>query len=244
MITELLSLLTKLPVKANVLIDGAGQARLADFGLLTITSEPTINLTSSSHTHGGTPRWMGPELIAPQEFGFKNRRPTKSSDCYALGMVVYETISGQPPFHEYNTYVIIMKVVEGERPSRAVGFTDRLWKMLRQCWAPQPDDRPSVEEVLQCLRVSSKPPELLSPWTDESPANCDSYSGLPDYSLGFENGTSGTIVTKEDKMSSDLGCAADREIGSVPSASCLSTVKTSAPEGTPPYPPSSHLLGH
>ena len=33
---------------------------------------------------------MSPELLDPEMFGLDNNRPTKQSDCYALGMVVYE----------------------------------------------------------------------------------------------------------------------------------------------------------
>ena len=42
------------------------------------------------HTPGGTERWMSPELLDPEAFGLNGDRPTKQSDCYALGMVVYE----------------------------------------------------------------------------------------------------------------------------------------------------------
>jgi len=43
-----------------------------------------------SFTDGGTTRWMSPELLDPDRFEFPDSRPTKQSDCYALGMVVYE----------------------------------------------------------------------------------------------------------------------------------------------------------
>lgn len=33
---------------------------------------------------------MSPELLDPERFGKSDDRPTKQSDCYALGMVVYE----------------------------------------------------------------------------------------------------------------------------------------------------------
>ena len=33
---------------------------------------------------------MSPELLDPDQFGITDSRPTKQSDCYALGMVVYE----------------------------------------------------------------------------------------------------------------------------------------------------------
>ena len=101
---------------------------------------------------------MSPELIAPHRFGLEDSHPTKSSDCYALGMVIYETISGHLPFHKHADLVVFTKVLEGERPPREVGFTDSLWDMLGLCWAPQPDARPSVEEVLQYLE---RPPQSL-----------------------------------------------------------------------------------
>lgn len=43
-----------------------------------------------SFTAGGTTRWMSPELLDPDRFGITNYWPTKRSDCYALGMVMYE----------------------------------------------------------------------------------------------------------------------------------------------------------
>ena len=138
------------------MIDQTGHARLADFGLLTIISDPTNLLSSSSYTQGGTARWMSPELINPQRFGFENSCPTKSSDCYAFGMVIYETISGHLPFHKYTDLTVFVKVLEGERPLREAGFTGSLWEMLELCWTPQSDVRPSVEDILQCLEKSSQ----------------------------------------------------------------------------------------
>ena len=136
------------------MIDQTRRARLADFGLLTVVSD-SINLFSSSttQTHGGTLRWMSPELIAPEKFGLETNRPTRSSDCYSLGMVVYETFSGNIPFHETPDRAVFLKVVEGKHPSRVVGFTDGLWEMMEQCWMSHPDHRPNVEGVLQYLEM-------------------------------------------------------------------------------------------
>ena len=153
--------------KANILVDQAGRARLADFGLVTVISDYSSLLSSSSHTQGGTARWMSPELIDPQRFGVKKNRRTKSSDCYALGMVVYETISGRLPFYQHADLTVVMKVLEGERPTRGAGFAGSLWHMLTLCWAPQPGNRPTIEDAFQCLEevgTLSKPP---SPGVDE-----------------------------------------------------------------------------
>ena len=54
-----------------------------------------------SFTAGGTYRWMSPELLDPEQFGASDVRPTKKSDCYALGMVVYEVrLDAAVPFVE------------------------------------------------------------------------------------------------------------------------------------------------
>ena len=95
--------------KANILINKDRRACLADFGLTTIAGVVTpatvsartswVSSTSEKDTlmsfidAGGTCRWMSPELLDPERFAtreFGNSRPTKQSDCYALGMVIYE----------------------------------------------------------------------------------------------------------------------------------------------------------
>ena len=101
---------------------------------------------------------MSPELIKPQKFGLEESRKTKSSDCYALGMVIYETIAGNVPFHKHNSIAVATKVLNGERPPRATSFTDSLWKMLKGCWEARPDARPSIEGVLQCLEQEEAGP--------------------------------------------------------------------------------------
>jgi len=110
---------------------------------------------------------MSPERIAPERFGLKNSRPTIPSDCYALGMVVYETVSGNVPFHKDTDLTVSMKVVEGKHPHRGVKFTAGLWEMLERCWVPTPNDRPSIEDVLRCLEMAPNLLEPPSPRTDE-----------------------------------------------------------------------------
>jgi serine/threonine protein kinase len=142
--------------KLNILIDQDGHARLADFGLLTIISDSTNPTVSSYSANGGTTRWMSPELLEAHQLGAKDSRPTKESDCYALGMVIYEVLSGQVPFAPYKDFIVMRKVIEGERPERLGGvkgvwFVGELWKTLEMCWAAQPESRPSIQAVFECL---------------------------------------------------------------------------------------------
>jgi len=147
-------------IKANILIDRDGHARLADFGLLTIIPDSTNPMTSTTCMNVGTTKWMSPELLDPDRFDFKDGRPTKESDCYALGMVVLEVLTGEVPFARYTSLTVMRKVVDGERPERPQGpeatwFTDDLWGTLEQCWSPQPKTRPTIEAVLECLQRGS-----------------------------------------------------------------------------------------
>jgi serine/threonine protein kinase len=108
-------------IKANIMIDKDGNARLADFGLLTIVSDSTHPATTTSSEGSGTLRWMSPELLDPERFGSKNSRPTKESDCYALGMVILEVLTGRAPFPRCSNPVVMRKIIEGELPDRPKG---------------------------------------------------------------------------------------------------------------------------
>ncbi|KAF9649062.1 kinase-like protein [Thelephora ganbajun] len=176
---------------ANILIDQTSNARLADFGLLTIISDPANFLSSSSYTQGGTARWMSPELIDPQRFGFKKNRPTRSSDRYALEMVIYETISGDLPFHEHADLTVFMKVMEGKHPTRGVRFPESLWKMVELCWSSHPKNRPSIGDVLRCLEMVSNTSEPPSIGVDEEMEENDDDWDSANGHLFVHNGMSG-----------------------------------------------------
>ena len=141
---------------------------------------------------------MSPELFYPDKSGLKGARPTKQSDCYAFGMVIYEVLSGQVPFAPFHYAVIIQKVIEGERPKRPNGpertqFKGDLWRMLNRCWVAQPQCRPSVTTVLECLkRVSRalKAPSLQSDGGagtdgDEWDVASDSSRGVSRFGLRY-----------------------------------------------------------
>ena len=122
-----------------------------------ITSDPAFSRTSSSSAYAGTTRWMSPELLDPDQ----RCRPSKESDCYALGMVIYEVLSGQTPFASCKNFLVPKMVVEGEHPERPSGirgalFSDDLWTMLEQCWSVQPEDRPATATMLKQLEHDSE----------------------------------------------------------------------------------------
>ncbi|KAF9648298.1 kinase-like protein [Thelephora ganbajun] len=140
---------------ANILIDSECCARLADFGLAVVVDE------STSGEMRGTTRWMAPELMHPEAFGFTGKFlksvPSKGTDIYAIGMTILEVLTGCRPFNDVTkTVTVICKVMNGDRPVRPPsGFSDILWELTAATWAEQqvqqPQMRPSVSTVLDRL---------------------------------------------------------------------------------------------
>lgn len=145
----------------NVLIDSNYCARLADFGLATVIDESTAGSTSNNRGMRGTLRWMAPEIMYPEKFGFthepKKRLPSKSTDIYALGMTILEVITGSPPYSYIPAGPAVMyNVLEGVRPRRPCsGFSNQLWGLLETTWltecASQPSKRPQIPTIIERL---------------------------------------------------------------------------------------------
>jgi serine/threonine-protein kinase len=68
----------------NVMIDGRGAVRIADFGLASLAAH-----AEEGEGMLGTPAYLAPELLS-------GGKPSVQSDLYALGLVFYETFTGQP----------------------------------------------------------------------------------------------------------------------------------------------------
>jgi serine/threonine protein kinase len=94
-------------MKVNILIDKDRRACPADFGLSTITGVAThaaagasqVTLISDRPVMSFAPG--ASELLDPELFGIlqsEGDRPTRQSDCFALGMVIYEVCVRASPF--------------------------------------------------------------------------------------------------------------------------------------------------
>jgi len=121
---------------------------------------------------------MSPERLHPDQFSLEDSRPTKESDCYALGMVMYEVLSGQVPFVLLLDLVVMWKVVDGEHPARPEGmkgmwFTDNIWEMMKLCWITRPENRPNITAVLKRLKQVSRDWNPPSPQVEENVEEAD-----------------------------------------------------------------------
>ncbi|KAG6808327.1 hypothetical protein H0H92_004518, partial [Tricholoma furcatifolium] len=138
----------------NVLVDGAGRARLADFGLSSVTESNIAAWTSQTRgtSKGGTIRWQAPELF--NAFGDSHPVNTVESDIYAWGCVLFEIFTGKIPFHHINNdYAVVANVTSGGRPLRPDSLdpvpwlTRDVWALMERCWKESPSERPSIAEI-------------------------------------------------------------------------------------------------
>jgi len=117
----------------NVLFDRAGEPRVTDFGLAQLVNAPG-NFTFAGAPLG-TPSYMSPEQAAG-----KNENLTTASDVYGLGAILYEMLSGQPPFAGEVPVDVLRRVID-EEPPRLPGVNRDLETICLTCLAKKPEAR-------------------------------------------------------------------------------------------------------
>lgn len=125
---------------ANILLTSNGEAKLSDFGIASIIAN--TNTLDTSGLIIGTPMYMSPEQTEGQICG-------PSSDIYSLGIVMFEMISGSPPFTVGNiAYHHLFS-----KPPSLIDVNADFVRIILKCLEKKPDNRfRNMEEVAQELR--------------------------------------------------------------------------------------------
>ena len=121
----------------------------------------------------GTPAYLPPELA-------RGDQASARSDLYSLGIVLYEMLSGAPPFHSANNLDVLVQQIESPVPSlrdRAPKVPAKLESVVRRSLAKHPSDRfataeamaSELSEVLQETRAPSVAPDAVAPAASDGP---------------------------------------------------------------------------
>jgi predicted Ser/Thr protein kinase len=119
---------------ANVMIGPDERVVLTDFGIAKLSGELTLTGTGQ---FVGTPEYMAPEVI-------QGRAGDHRADLYAVGVMIYQMLTGQLPFHAENQLGVLYKQVHTPPPSpRAVTPTVSLGieRVVMKALAKDPADR-------------------------------------------------------------------------------------------------------
>ncbi|HLZ12904.1 MAG TPA: serine/threonine-protein kinase [Candidatus Acidoferrum sp.] len=119
---------------ANIMLDGLGKVRINDFGLAGIAAN-----MQGADVRAGTPAYMAPEQLTGTEV-------TSKSDIYALGLVLYEILTGKRAFEAATLPELIRKrnQLEITKPSELVRDLDPiLEQLILRCLNRDAANRPS-----------------------------------------------------------------------------------------------------
>jgi len=132
---------------ANILLTKSGKAKVADFGLAKAVDH------SSMTTEGrmlGTASYMSPEQV-------KGERATAASDVYAMGVMIYDAITGKLPFVSDSQIGFLYQHAEVAPPPPVVRppYPNSLAALALECLAKDPKNRPSMETIADRLAAAS-----------------------------------------------------------------------------------------
>jgi serine/threonine protein kinase len=118
---------------ANVMLSASGDARVMDFGIARLVDRQV----SGSTAFAGTPAYLAPETVAGEPH-------SAASDLFAIGMVLYEALTGAPAIDGQNAFEVMHRLVNepfGPPSARVSGLDERLDDLVLKAIAKNPAER-------------------------------------------------------------------------------------------------------
>lgn len=91
---------------ANVLINDEGLVKIVDFGVAAAQQQGDTQLTKTGYVIG-SPKYMAPEQIL-------GKKVDERADIYSLGVILYEMLTGEPPYHRGDHMAVMYQHVQGK----------------------------------------------------------------------------------------------------------------------------------
>ncbi|WP_283108258.1 serine/threonine-protein kinase [Streptomyces sp. LRE541] len=168
----------------NLLADAQGTVKIGDFGIARFVDDPSSALTTAGQIVG-TSLYLAPERAL-------GRPASAASDVYSLGCVLYQLLTGRPPFQGESATVTLHQHIDmAPVPPRERGiqlppaFENYLLGLL----AKQPEDRPTAQEVADWFGTGAWQGRAEPlPVAAQQPRTQVSYGGAPPQPGGADSG--------------------------------------------------------
>ncbi|OGJ61571.1 hypothetical protein A3C37_01395 [Candidatus Peribacteria bacterium RIFCSPHIGHO2_02_FULL_53_20] len=133
----------------NVQLISSGAIKILDFGMAHIDDNERDHTMTATGDVLGTPLYMAPELY---DGGNNIKNATAASDVYAVGLMLFESLTGAHPFvHVSKDQVALLRAHRGEFPNFDRVRAGPLRTLLEAMFAKIPKARPTMSEVARVL---------------------------------------------------------------------------------------------
>lgn len=145
---------------SNVLLDETGGAFITDFGIARVMNDASHTPTITTQGIVGTPSYMSPEQAQGQPMDGR-------SDLYALGVMLFELLTGRRPFMSDTPYSIaVMQVTAAPPSARAINpnISPAVEAVIFKTLKKKPEERyPTAAEMVESLRMAVENPAGFNP---------------------------------------------------------------------------------
>jgi serine/threonine protein kinase len=135
----------------NLLVDKHWRVKVCDFNLSRVMEESVV-LSSMAASN---PRWLAPEILSGRGYTF-------AADVYSFGIIMWEFLTWQVPWHDMGPWQVVAMVTEKAlrpdipppeaMPSAGFHGLPQYIALMQACWAQNPEERPKFAEVISRLR--------------------------------------------------------------------------------------------
>lgn len=148
---------------SNILLTSDLKAKVGNFGMSMINEGQKLTVET------GTYRYMSPEIVRHESYGF----PT---DVYSFGVCLWELLTRDIPFAALTPLQAAYSVAEGQRPSIPDSIPSDIQNIFSACWDQDPSIRPTFSKLVHSLNKhkSSTTRMVLSSGREWSKEDLDS----------------------------------------------------------------------